>query len=160
MSVENDAGLAPNKLAGLSVEDFVLLDVDGLRAADDPDAHFDAVCETAIFPSLSLPFAGICVLESGTKVEIKSCLNRYTSGCRGRFYFRPEQHDALLEDGGSYLFAVCRRERGEREVLATKIVPASLVDELIPEWFEGGDGRSAYAQLAWSRIIHPSEVPR
>jgi hypothetical protein len=163
MSVDrDDVGLAPNKLAGLSVEEQVIDAVGGLRPADDPDAHFDAVCEAALRPSSSLVFASICVLERHTLVEIKSSLTRYTSGCRGRFYFRPDQHENLLRDGGVYLFAVCGRDRphGERDVLAMKIVPASIVDELIPEWFKGGDGRSSYAQLAWSRIFHPSEVPR
>jgi hypothetical protein len=157
---EADAGLAPNKRAGVNVEDLLIADVDELDAAADPDAHYDAVCSTALFPSTSLPFVAMCVLERGTHVEIKSALHRYTSGARGRFHVRPTQHRALLEDSGSYLFAVCERPGwgDDREVLALKVVPATVVDDLLPEWFDGGEGREDYAQLSWGRLFRPEEV--
>jgi hypothetical protein len=82
---------------------------------------------------------------------------RYDGGQRGRFYFRPEQHAELLEEGGVYLFAVCDADP-ERELLALKVVPATVVDDALLSWIDGGDGRSDFAQLAWSRIFASEEV--
>lgn len=150
--------LATNKAAGLLVEDLVEGAVDALRLVpDDVAEHYDAVATSLVTPSESLPFVGLCLLERGAKVEIKSVTAFYSDGARGRFYLRPEQHEALLQAGGSYLFVVCDDDP-QREILSMKIVPATLVDDVLPEWFAGGDGRSDYAQLTWTRIFGSQEV--
>jgi hypothetical protein len=160
----SDAGVAPNKRAGVEVEDAIIASVDGLEAVPNPDAHHDAVCRDAVHPSADLPMVLLCVLERGTHVEIKSALDAYTGGReqRGRFYFRPQQHAALLDAGGSYLFAVCERglATDARTVIARKVVPATIVDDVLPEWFDGGEGRGDYAQVSWSRLFRPEEVAR
>lgn len=149
-----------SKSAGDRSEGAVIEAVDELEHVPDLEAeHYDAVTTTVLVPSETVSFAGICVLERGTVVEIKSVMVVYGDGQRGRFYLRQEQHRELLSRGGSYLFAVCA-PRPDREVLALKVVPASLVDELIPSWLDGGEGRADYAQIAWSRVFDPDEVGR
>jgi hypothetical protein len=74
----------------------------------------------------------------------------------GRFYLRDQQHGWLLEHGGIYLFAVCE-PTPQRDVLAKKIIPASIVDELRNSWCRPED-RAAYDQLAWSRLFDDREL--
>ncbi|WP_226010508.1 hypothetical protein [Halomicrobium salinisoli] len=161
MSLEADDRLATNKRAGLDVEVAIAdVHVPQLRLVpDDVVDYYDAVAASLVQPSASVPFVGICLLERGTVVEIKSAQVTYADGARGRFYVRPAQHEALLEDGGVYLFAVCTSD-ADREVLALKVVPATVVDDVLGEdpWIDGGAGRSDYAQVAWSRIFDPEEV--
>lgn len=151
--------LPANKRAGLNVETAGVQRVPELGLVPDEIApHHDAIATATIDPTEDLPMVGICLLERGTVVEIKSAQIRYADGQRGRFYIRPKQHAALLGDAGVYLFAVC--DRDDREILAMKIVPATVVDDVLGDdpWIDGGDGRSDYAQLSWSRLFSPSEV--
>lgn len=158
--VDTRGPLAANKRAGELVETAVVRTVDALHhVPDDVVEHYDAIATGLVEPRADLPFAGICLLERGTVVEIKSAVVRYASGQRGRFYFRPGQHDALVDDAGAYLFAVCE-DTPDRELRAMKIAPATAVDELLGDdpWLDGGAGRSDYAQLAWSRVFRVEEV--
>nr|WP_229504696.1 hypothetical protein [Natrinema versiforme] len=71
------------------------------------------------------------------------------------------QHEALLECGGVYLFAVCAPH--DRELIAAKIVPATQVDHLISVvtegWRSAGEGRSEeYVQFTWARVFDPGEI--
>jgi len=151
---------APQKRAGERVEGAVIDRVTGLGNVPDAVAqHYDAVAVDFVTPAHDLPFVGVCLLERGTRVEIKSTIARLASGARGRFYFRPRQHDALLAVDGVYALAVCE-PKPTRRILALKIVPAVVLDDALPNWFAGGDGRSDYAQLAWSNIFAPTEVAR
>ncbi len=157
MAIEADTR-ARNKIAGERAEQNVAEAVSPLELVpDDVAADIDAVATATIDPSEQLPMVGLCLLERGTLVEIKSVIVRYDGGSRGRFYFRPEQHSVLLEEGGVYLFAVCEADP-EREILGLKVVPASVVDDALLSWIDGGEGRSRFAQLAWSRIFSPEEV--
>lgn len=159
MSSRPSRPLAASKAAGETVEKAVCNDHApnlGL-VPDDVAEHYDAVAKTAIEPSTELPFVGMCVLERGTLVEVKSVMAIYASGEKGRFNIRPTQHKSLLAAGGSYLFAVCK-STPDRDILAMKIVPATIVDDLLPDWFHGGDGRSDYTQLAWSNLFSAEEV--
>lgn len=158
MSVEDQ--LAANKAAGQLVERLVTQCVPSLRLVpDDVAQHYDAVATALVTPHAELPLVGICLLERGTVVEIKSVVRRTATGERGRFYFRAEQHRRLIEAAGVYCFAVCENAP-ERDLLRLKIVPATLVDELLPAdpWLDGGSGRPDYAQLTWSRLFAPAEI--
>lgn len=125
---------------------------------DHVDPHCDAVATTTLDAhDARFPFTGFDTLQSGTRVEIKSAMVVYASGDRGRFYLRPQQHRSLLDRDGVYLFVVCE-PTPDRGVLAMHAVSAAHVDTYLPEWFNGGDGRSDYAQLAWSNFIATEEV--
>lgn len=148
--------------AGSNAEAAVLQLVPELRyvPGDEPTIP-DAVVSTVLSPSRDLPFVGVCVLEKGTPVEIKSASAVVTeSQRRGRFQLRKRQHEALLESAGSYLFAVCE-PRPERPIIAMKVVPATIVDDVVSSWITvEDDSRSevAYAQRAWTAIFDVSEV--
>lgn len=147
-----------SKRAGENAEGAVIDHVDGLAYVPDNEIeHADARALELLEPSTSLPFVGICLLEVGTLVEIKSTIPRLTSGRRGRFYLRREQHERLRNAGGSYLFAICE-PRPARAPVAMKIVPATVVDDVVSSWRSGGDGRPDCAQLAWGRIFDSTEV--
>ncbi|WP_435067686.1 hypothetical protein [Haloplanus sp. C73] len=149
--------VAANKRAGERVETHVVSRVTELNLVpDDVAIEYDAVATTAVYPASDLPMVGLCVVNRGTPVEIKSVVRRMSTGERGRFYLRPEQHKALVDAGGVYLFAVCTSD--DRDVLALKIVPATVLEDLIPSWLDGGDGRSDYSQLAWTNVFDVCEV--
>jgi hypothetical protein len=150
--------LAPSKRGGANAAAAVIQTLPELRHVPDSEAEsWDAETTTLLEPSADLPFAGICLLERGTIVEIKSAMVVYGERQRrGRFLIRRGQHQRLLELAGSYLFAVCE-PTPDRDVLAMKVVPASLVDEFGFSWIDR-EQRSSYAQFAWTRVFRPSEV--
>ncbi|WP_018259359.1 hypothetical protein [Halomicrobium katesii] len=156
-----DASLAPNKKAGISVEIVITADhVPALQLVpDEVEEHYDAVATTALSPTIEIPFVGLCVLERGTVVEIKSTIVTYADGRRGRFKIRRSQHEALLEIGGVYLFAVCR-DLPDRPPVALKIVPATTVDDVIHSWIDSSGTRSDYAQISWGSVFDAAEVDR
>lgn len=145
------------KAAGKRVEADAVQVVDEIEPVDDSNAHADARATTAISPSADLPFVGLCVVERGAVIEIKSAMVRATaSNSRGRFYIRQEQHEWLLEQRGVYLFAVCK-PTPQRETIAMKIVPAAEVEDIRNGWKQPDD-RAPYDQLAWSRVFDPAEI--
>lgn len=145
------------KRGGENAEAAVLQEVPELRYVADSEAvHFDAETEELLEPSRSLPFYGIPLVESGTAVEIKSAMVVLSGGRRGRFLFRRRQHSELLEAAGMYVVAVCR-PRPTRELLALKLIPASLLDEEIDGWTHAED-EPDYTQIAWSRFFGSEEV--
>lgn len=156
-----DASLAPNKRAGIGVEIAITSDhVPALHLVPDEVAeHYDAVATTLITPSTALPFVGLCVLERGSIVEIKSTIQTYADGRRGRFKIRRSQHEALLDSAGAYLFVVCR-DTIDRPPVALKVVPATTVDALVHSWIDSATSRSEYAQISWGSIFDASEVDR
>ncbi|QCS42657.1 hypothetical protein [Natrinema versiforme] len=163
MSQPQQSQLAASRQAGDRSESVVLEHVDKLRYVPDTEApHYDALAEGLLEPSSEIPFVGIVVLESGTAVEIKSVSVVYGQRQRrGRFQLRRVQHEALLECGGVYLFAVCAPH--DRELIAAKIVPATQVDHLISVvtegWRSAGEGRSEeYVQFTWARVFDPGEI--
>lgn len=163
MSRSSQSQLAASRQAGDRSETVVLEEVPELRYVPDSEAnHYDAIVEELIEPSSALPFVGIVVLESGTPVEIKSVSVVYgQEQRRGRFQPRRGQHEALLEDGGVYLFAICAPH--DRDLIAMKVVPATQVDHLIDVvtngWRSAGEDRSEeYVQFSWARVFDPSEI--
>ncbi|WP_423745087.1 hypothetical protein V5735_03415 (plasmid) [Haladaptatus sp. SPP-AMP-3] len=149
-----------SKRGGETAASAVLDLVPELVHVPDTEAeHYDARASTLVEPSSKLAFSGICLLEKHVVVEIKSTIVVYGANqSRGRFYLRRGQHEKLLDDAGVYLFAVCE-PTPDRTVIAMKVIPATLVDELVSSWIEP-DGRATYAQLAWSRIFAREEVQR
>jgi len=147
-----------SKHAGSNAAHAVLEAVPELEHVPDSEAvHYDARTTTLLVPSREIPFVGLCLLEKDTPVEIKSVMAVYgESQTRGRYYLRRQQHEHLLNVEASYLFAVCE-PRPDRGVIALKVIPATLVDELVYSWIDPED-RAEYAQLAWSNIFDPSEV--
>ncbi|MFD1641450.1 hypothetical protein [Halohasta litorea] len=151
---------ASSKRGGENAESAVIQRHPELEYVADTEArHYDARVSELLCPSPMLPFVGLCVLEVGTVVEIKSAMAVYgQSQRRGRFQLRRKQHQRLVDEAGVYLFAVCE-PRPERSVIAAKVVPATSVSSLVFSWIDTGD-RADYAQLAWSRIFDESEVRR
>ena len=150
---------AAAKRGGENAEAAVLQTVPELRYVPDSEAvHYDAVAEELLEPSGQLPFTGIPLVEVGTVVEIKSAMVVLADDRRGRLLFRRQQHERLLEDAGMYLVAVCE-PTPDRGLLALKLIPATLVDEEIETGVAAEDDPD-YAQLAWTRFVHPDEVSR
>lgn len=162
MSRSAQSELALARQVGESAEAEVVQVIDGLRSVPDATAEFhDAVVESPITPSHECPMVGICLLEPGVCVELKSTIPWYDLGTqRGRFQVRRGQHQRLLEDGGVYLFAVCVPERQRRPV-AMKVVPATTVDHEVVDglaWISAGADREDYCQFSWSRVFDEQEV--
>lgn len=146
-----------SKALGERAEGEIVATVDGLEPVEDQEAeHYDAVPSTAISPSEDLPMGGICVLERGVPVEIKTTIPRLSSGKRGMFYLRKGQHDRLVDDGGCYLFGVTRPH--ERKPLALKVWPARAVDELVESWRNAGEDRQSCSQVSWTNVFNPDEL--
>lgn len=152
-------GPLPSKHAGDRVEGAVIELVPELEYVPDTDAeHWDARTSTLLVPSETVTFGSINLLEVGTAVEIKSAIVVLSDGQRGRFHLQRTQHAKLLEEGGAYLFAVAT-PTPSRDLLAIRIVPASIVEELVSSWIDAGEGRSDdYAQLSWGRIFGADEI--
>jgi hypothetical protein len=152
--------LAASKRAGENAEAAVLDAIDGLAPVAGEE-HYDAVTETAVFPSREHPFVGICVLEADLPVEIKSTMAVYGDRQRrGRFKLRRTQHEAIEDANGAYLFVVCE-PHPTREPIAMKVVPAGMVGDLVDavaSWCDEGDDRGPKAQIAWSRVFEPDEI--
>ena len=149
---------ASSKRAGENAESAVIQRHPELEYVADTDAeHYDARVSELLSPSPTLPFVGLCLLEVGTVVEIKSTMAVYGEAqSRERFYLGRKQHQRLVDEAGVYLFAVCE-PRPARPVIAAKIVPATTVGGLVSSWIDGGD-RADYAQLTWGRIFDESEL--
>ena len=152
--------LAAAKRAGHNAEHHVFDRVDDLEPTSGEE-HWDAVADTAIWPSEDLPMVGLCVVEAGLPVEIKSTMVvQTTAQRRGRFKLREQQHEALVERGGVYLFVVCE-PRPQRDPIAMKVAPARTVGSLvnaIASWRDELDARGRKAQLTWTNVFDPAEV--
>lgn len=65
-----------------------------------------------LYPGAEFEYNGLIDLSiNGKRVEIKSCQDRIkdstsSTGRSGRFIFRQEQHEALIENAGDYIFLV------------------------------------------------------
>ena len=151
---------APSKRAGAAAAGAVIDRVPELVSVPDSELrHADARVDGVVTPSPELPIVGMCLVETGTLVELKSAMARLASGGRGRFYLRRPQHKRLLDAGGVYLFAVAE-PRPAREPIAMKIVPATIVDDVVGSWRDAGDDRADCAQVRWGRLFDSTEVSR
>jgi len=147
-----------SKRAGNRAESNVIEEVPELTYLPDTEVeHADAEAETAISPRPQLPTVALPVVEQGTLVEIKSAIVRLESGGKGRFYLRREQHEAIVDEAGVYLFAVCE-PTPDRSVLALKFVAATSLDDAVSSWRRAGPNRPEYTQLRWGRIFDADEI--
>lgn len=142
------AEFAASRKAGERSETAALELLPWLRYVTDATAeHYDAVAREDRGP-----------VDEGDPVEIKSVAVVLADGAPGRFYLRETQHDQLLEDGGWYLFVVCTPNDDSR-VLGYRFVSAEVVDEdLLPVWWDAGDGRASYRQIRWTSLFDESEL--
>ena len=159
--MSSNAGVPSSKESGEIVEANVIQRVQELTHVSDQTAKWHDAEVVALFepPHDSVTFHGINLLAVGIPVEIKAAQIWYNSGQRGRFYIRKRQHERLLDAGGAYLFAVYIPKSGH-SVRAMAVLPASLVDELLPTGWTTRDrsGEDGYRQLAWSRVLDPENV--
>ncbi|MBX0323858.1 hypothetical protein EGH21_12540 [Halomicroarcula sp. F13] len=158
--------LADPKAIGLDVEDLVVGTVDALAAAEDDDAHHDAVVTELLCPSLvdadvPVVFCGTPLVPVGAHVEIKAC-KRWTSDgpgrSRGRWVLKGRddgQHAALLDGASYYALAVYETTPGDERVLvAIAVIPASLLDEhLRGRWRETDRREGTLAKLGWPHLL-------
>lgn len=165
MSESDAPAVLHPKAAGESVEANVLQRVDQLAYVSDREAEWcDAHVESLLDPTTTddVTFCGINLLGKGTPVEIKSAQRELASGQRGRIFIRQRQHERLLDEAASYLVAVYDPRPGRNQrVLGMAVIPASLLDALLPDGWTSVDGdrsEQGYRQLAWSRILDPSDV--
>jgi hypothetical protein len=153
------AAIHPKK-AGEEVEDNILQRVTELRYVTDQTAEWhDARVETLLEPPHdAVTFYGVNLLAVGSIVECKGAQYRYANGQRGRWYIRKGQHERLLDAGGFYALAVY--DPRDRRLRAIAVIPASLVDELLPDDWITRDDRAerGYNQLGWARLLDPEEV--
>jgi len=154
--------LAP-KAVGTSVE-ADRIQVEPLEFVPDSDAEWhDARTTNCWAPSQECPFLGIAVVESGTAVEIKAAsVARSNGACDtpGHWYIKRDAHERLLAAAGVYLLAVYA-PRPSTPVLATAVIPATLLDEhLDGRWYEVDGDRSEdeVVQLSWPALIDAEDV--
>ncbi|GGL73688.1 hypothetical protein [Halocalculus aciditolerans] len=156
----SEAARRSSKHAGEAIEAEVIQRVPSLAPVSDHVAEWhDARVDGLLTPSNDVHFGSICLLENATVVEIKAAQVRLASGQRGRFYIRQRQHERLVQEAASYLFAVYDPQ--SFDVLAMLVCPASVVDDLLPAgWTEvrGDRAETGYRQLAWSRLFTPELV--
>jgi hypothetical protein len=149
-----------SKAAGEAIEAEVLELVPALRYVGDHTAEWhDARVDGLFEPSDRVTFGSTPLLEDGTPVEIKAAQRRLASGARGRFYICQRQHEHLVDASAAYLFAVY--DPRDQRVLAMLAVPASIIDELLPDGWtsvEGDRSEVGYRQLAWSRLLDTETV--
>jgi hypothetical protein len=151
--------LADPKAIGEDIERLVIDAVDGLRAADDSEDWYDAVCETAIGPRRQphLLFGSICLLGAGASVEIKACKRRVSNGADrdrpGRWALQVDQHERLLAADAAYLLVVYSGGVA-REIEAMLVVPASIIDEVVRDsWYEVDRHEREVCQLPWPHVL-------
>lgn len=147
---------APQKRAGENAEAAVLQALPSLSYVSDADEeHHDAEL------TATLEAVDVIVPDGtppvGAAVEIKSACVVYADESAGRWYLRKQQHEYLLDAGGWYLLAVCEPDP-ERAVITMQLSPATVVDDHITSWYDGGDGRADYYQLRWTTVIDDSKV--
>lgn len=98
--------------------------------------------------------SGAIVVEAGTPVETKACRVEISDGARaGRWWFRGESHDRLLEESGEYALAVYDVHDGIRRL---SLISSETVDCLLADrWTSAGPGHRAdrCAQLPWSAVF-------
>ncbi|MCD2205304.1 hypothetical protein [Halobacterium sp. KA-6] len=149
-----------SKAAGEAIEAEVLDLVPALQYVGDSTAEWhDARVSGLLDGSGRVTLGSTPLLENGTPVEIKAAQRRLNSGARGRFYIRQRQHETLVAESAAYLFAVY--DPRDQRVLAMLAVPASIIDELLPDGWTSVDGDRAevgYRQLAWSRLLDTETV--
>ena len=160
-----DGGTVPEnpmhpKRTGSSVESVVVDGNPELESVPDTVAHWhDARTTDLLVPDDDRPFGGVCLVESETPVEIKGTIPTQSNGERdtaGRWFVKRASHERLLKECGVYCLCVYAPSPST-PILAERIVPASIIDELLAEsWYD--NGRREVAKLTWTTLIDREEV--
>jgi hypothetical protein len=148
------------KRTGSSLEAAVIDPNTGIEFVPDTRAEWhDAVTTSLLTPSVERPFVGICVVETGTPVEIKGTIPEQSNGdsnTAGRWFVKRASHERLLKERGVYWLCVYAPSP-LTPILAERIVPASIMDELLAgSWYD--NGRREVAKLSWTTLIDREEV--
>lgn len=123
-----------------------------VHVANDPKAPdwYDAITAEPIVTGPDARLSGLTVVDVGTPIEIKSCVEWIGDhDRRGRWWFREGAHERLLAAGGEYVLAV---RDGSSGLLRVALTPASTVDVLLEgRWTSCGRHHEAdrSAQLPW-----------
>ena len=164
MTRSRDPRAAP-KAIGEDVEALAIDAVDGLQAAGNAEAFYDAVATAAIGPRTApgVSFGGTPLVEAGTLVEIKACKRRVSNGARGQrhgqWLIPIDQLDAMMAESGVFLLVVYEVCDDGKRIVEMLVVPASLLDEhLRDSWYEVDRHEQAVAQLPWPAVVG-REVP-
>lgn len=141
------------KHAGETAASEVLHELPTLDHVPDTETeYYDARTTLPLEPDDVLKFIELDRLGAGVPVEIKTAMVVYGEDGRiGRFNIRLGQHRQLLWSSGVYLFAVCTPDPS-RDVLGMVVVPAEVVDTLVPSWFDLEE-RETYGQFSWTRVL-------
>lgn len=127
-------------------------DLEHVARDDDGDHWFDAIASTEVTASMSGT-----IVDAGTPVEVKGCAVRVSDGSasrRGRWWFRRDSHERLLQDAGEYALGVY--DSDSADVLRIALTDAQTVDALLSDrWTSCGRDHRAdqSAQLRWSAVF-------
>ncbi|WP_254544078.1 hypothetical protein [Halomarina pelagica] len=112
----------------------------------------------------------VLVVREGTPIEVKATREWVSNGgsarTRGRVWINAATHAQLVASAGWYAVAVYEPVVGDDEddldveVLAVRLLPAVLLDDLLDEPTNCGpkhDIEAAY-RLAWPHVIDPDQV--
>lgn len=159
MSRSRDSRAEP-KATGEDVEALVIDAVDGLQAAGNAEAFYDAVAMAAIGPRTApgVSFGGTPLVAADTLVEIKACKRHVSNGARGqrpgRWLIPIDQLDAMVSEAGVFLLAVYEDHEEAKRLVEMVVVPASLLEEhLRDSWYEVDRHKGEVAQLSWPELI-------
>jgi hypothetical protein len=152
------------KRTGSSVQSVVIDTEPALTLVPDRDAHWhDAITTDALAPTHERPFAGICIVEAQTPVEIKGTIPTQSNGdhnTTGRWYIKQDSHKRLLDARGVYYLTVYE-PRPTTPIIAELICPAAIVDDVLEDsWHQSGRDEGTIAKLAWDTFIDREEVTR
>ncbi|WP_338904402.1 hypothetical protein [Salinibaculum marinum] len=152
--------LAEPKAIGEDVEALVIDAVDGLQAAGNAEAFYDAVATDVIGPRTAptVSFGGIPLVDADTLVEIKACKRHVSNGARGnrpgRWLIPVDQLDAMVSESGVFLLAVYEEHEDAKRLVEMVIVPATLLEEhLRDSWYEVDRHEQEVAQLPWPELV-------
>lgn len=100
--------------------------------------------------------------DSGCPVEVKSCKRR--TGARedpGKFFIREENHRALADAGGFYVFIVYDpRNWKQGPVLEMEMKPARWLDTVDYGWTGNGSRRGEVVKRPpWTAVFAREDIP-
>ncbi|QCC46594.1 hypothetical protein [Halobellus limi] len=165
MSLTSDPEPADPKEIGRDVEGRVVDALGLIRAADDPNAFYDAVTTGVIAPETvdcEVPVQfGVPLIQTGIEIETKGTRRRISNGEErstfGRWVFKGRdhgQHAKLLDANAYYALTAYDVVDNARVLLAIAIIPASLVDEhLRDRWYSIDRAEGTIARLSWKHIF-------
>ena len=150
------------KRLGESVEARVINRDPDIQTVTDREAYeYDAVTVAPITPEATRPLGSICVVPSGSPIEIKGCLPEVSNGSgttAGRWYVKRETHEQLRQVRGHY-YLVVYAPQPDTPILAETIVPAAVVGDLLNgSWSDSGRDEGEVGKLPWTAVVEQERV--